>query len=207
MASGAYIYNERRGITADINLLAYADETYVASQSTDTIVPDEEVLNFLRIYYPDDFDTVQILAQAVTSQIEQYLGFDVRSKTRVAFYSRPRSMRLSLPYGPHGAISSVVGISEDGTETTIAAASYYTQGAQFKVIDLRDTNYYPFYRVTFASGYSSAGLPKQIENAILQEVAYQYKNRSDPDTPNRITMEGLTEQALNLLYPLKKRVF
>jgi hypothetical protein len=80
----------------------------------------------------DMHDTlIGLLIAGTTGQVERYIGRDTYAKTRVAQYERPADV-LSLPYGPHGAVSLVQGIDIDGNATTLTATTDYTvEGIEF----------------------------------------------------------------------------
>ena len=52
-------------------------------------------------------------------------------------------------------------------------------------------------RITFTSG--SATVDDVVQEAIIQEVAFQFKNRNDPDLTIPQTMGGLSVPTYNMI--------
>jgi uncharacterized phiE125 gp8 family phage protein len=155
-----------------------------------------EAMSFLRIYDVQDADFLGMLLSAITDQVERYIGSDTQLKTRQSYWERTGGY-VVLPYGPHGAVTSVVSRDEDNVDTTLVAGTdYVVEGMGYKKIRFYNKTGGQIL-ATYQSGYTNC--PDAIRGAILQELSFQYKNRQDPNTPSRISVNGLTLEARQLL--------
>lgn len=180
----------------------YPAQTDISVAPADWAVTLAEAKQFLRLSSAHDDNYVALLVEGISEQIERYIGMDTYIRTRRSYWERA-GWDLELPYGPHGTISSVVSIDEDGTETTLTVNSdYYVQGMTTKRIRLLSgIAGGSFIRVTYESGYAANECPYAIRAAILQELSLQYKNRQDSNTPSRVSVNGLSLEARHLLLP------
>lgn len=167
-----------------------------------------QVKDFLRVSdgtFNDSYDDayLNLMIRGVTEQVERYIGLDTHIKTRQSYWERVGG-QVWLPYGPHGAISSVVSIDDEGTETALVLNTDYTvSGMEYKKIHL-DNAPSRYLKVTYVSGYAEDECPFAISGAIMQEISLQYKNRQDPNTPSRVSVNGLTLEARQLLSPFMR---
>jgi len=155
--------------------------------------------------FNDSYDDayLNLMIRGVTEQVERYIGLDTHIKTRQSYWERVGG-QVWLPYGPHGAISSVVSIDDEGTETALVLNTDYTvSGMEYKKIHIDN---FPgrYLKVTYVSGYAEDECPFAISAAIMQEISLQYKNRQDPNTPSRVSVNGLTLEARQLLSPFMR---
>ena len=92
-------------------------------------------------------------------------------------------------------------IDSEGTETTLVLNTDYTvSGMEYKKIHI-DGFPGEYMKVTYLSGYPAGECPSAIRGAILKEISFQYKNRQDPNTPSRTSVNGLSLEARQLLSP------
>jgi uncharacterized phiE125 gp8 family phage protein len=181
-------------LTGAVAYQFFPDQTDIVSQDTMTPVSLSEAKNFLRVYDNVDDTSIQAILVGVTQQIEQYIGKDTTTRVRLSFWSRPK-LSIAIPRSPVIAVTSVVAVSADGTETTIPADDYTVVGLSKKII--RFNHGYPSLKVTYTSGYTVC--PDAIKSAILQELSLQYKNRQDSSQPSRTSVNGLSIEARHLL--------
>lgn len=101
--------------------------------------------------------------------------------------------KVRLPYGPHGDITFVKRVDQEGTETSLTLNSgYYKRGNQFLELEFRSLLANPFqesagltydYKIRLAAGYgitdTTEDLPEGYKIAILKQVAEWYVNRED----------------------------
>lgn len=99
---------------------------------------------------------------------------------------------LNIPLPPLQSITHVKTYDDDDTATTFSSSNYYVSSysgdyARNGRISLRTSATWPTYErdsdgieIQFVAGYgdSASDVPQQIKQAILQEVAYLYENRS-----------------------------
>lgn len=170
-----------------------------------------QVKDFLRVSdasgdFSDSYDDayIDLMLTGVTDQVERYIGIDTYLKSRQSYWERVGGW-VQLPYGPHTTISAVVSIDDDGNEQTLVFGSDYTvSGMDYKKIHfIQFPNRY--LRVTYTSGYANNECPFAISAAVMQEISFQYKNRQDPNTPSRISVNGLSLEARQLLLPYMRR--
>jgi len=143
---------------------------------------------------------IQMLLEATTEQVERYIGRDTYRRTRRSIYARPAPM-VYIPYGIHGAVTSVVSQTVDNESTTLVANSdYYVHGTELKWLEIV-SGLDAYLIVTYESGYTSGNCPASIRMGIIQELMLQYKNRQDPNAPGRVIINGLSVEARSLLTP------
>lgn len=181
-------------LTGAVAYQFFPDQTDIVSQATFTPVSLAEGKNFLRVYDDTDDTSIQALLVGVTQQIEQYIGKDTTTRVRLSFWSRPK-LSIAIPRSPVTAVTSVVSVSADGTETTVPTSDYTVLGLSKKII--RFSHGYPSLKVTYTSGYTTC--PEAIKGAILQELSLQYKNRQDSSQSSRTSVNGLSIEARHLL--------
>lgn len=182
-------------LTGSQTFSRFADQTKVLEKPIGVVLTLESVKNFLRKRDDTDNEHILILLRGVTDQIERYCGVDLVTKTRLAYWKFPFST-ISLPYGIHGDVLSVIGIDSQGDgHTLVSGVDYTVEGVDYKEIVLHRS--FLSVTVTYKSGFDSC--PEAIKAAILQELSFQYKNRSDANMGRIILVNGLTAEARNLL--------
>lgn len=194
------MYNYRPGdsLTGTWTLQVFPYDTEITSGPSQYALTTAEVKDFLRIN--DNYDDlyIDLLIGAVQEQVERYMGLDTTLRTRRSYWMRTGGM-IRLPYGPHGSVTSVVSRDDDNVDTTLTAGTdYLVQGMKFKDIRLLQPTGSQIL-VTYESGH--AVVPSAIKGAMLQEISLQYKNRQDPNTPARTSVNNLTIEARHLLAP------
>lgn len=152
--------------------------------------------SFLNIYDQESDGVLGVLMQATQEQAEGYAGVDSTPRVRRAYWQAPQSI-IELPYGPHANID-VEQMDGDGNWNAVNPNDYRIFGERFVTIAL--TYLYPT-RVTYTSG--SAIYSSVFRAVIMQEVSYQYKNRSDPSVAQSETT-GLTPQSQAMLNTIRK---
>lgn len=173
----------------------YATGTKVLTEPSDLAVPLALMKDVLRKYDSNDDAHITLLIKAVTEQVERYCGYDFRPKERLSYYLYPKP-DISLPRGPHATITEVKAINELGDETVLTLdEDYYVDG--FQQFDLRLRRYYHALEIEHSSGYEN--IPDAVQEAIIQEVSFQYKNRNDPNMGRVTSVNGLTLEARHLL--------
>ena len=138
-----------------------------------------------------DGNSDNLIARKILSvqyAIERYINRDTTQRQRVSLWTIPER-RIKLPYGPH-----VITQVRQQVSGEWAVAEYTQEGLEFKeiVLDYR----YPT-EVTYTSGYEN--VPEYLQDAVIQEVAFYFKNRNDPGEVAAETINGLSLPTLNLL--------
>jgi uncharacterized phiE125 gp8 family phage protein len=192
--------NQYDSLTGSWTPQNYPSQTRVSVKNLDWPLTLEQVKDFLRVNDSYDDLYIGLLLEAVCEQVERYIGLDSYVRTRQSYWERV-GRQVWLPYGPHTTISSVVSIDDEGTETTLTlGVDYSVSGMEYKKIHI-DGFPGEYMKVTYLSGYPAGECPSAIKGAILQEISLQYKNRQDPNTPSRVSVNGLTLEARQLLSP------
>ena len=195
--------NQYDSLTGSWTPQRYPAQTIVSTKNVDWALTLGQVKDFLRVN--DSFDDlyINLMLEAVSEQVERYIGLDTYVRTRQSYWERVGG-QVWLPYGPHTTVSSVVSIADDLTETVLVAGTdYVVHGLEYKKISI-DNATGTYLRVTYLSGYPAGECPSAIKGAILQEISFQYKNRQDPNTPSRVSVNGLTLEARQLLAPYRR---
>lgn len=170
----------------------YASESVIVD-SSDILTPVTitQVKPFLPVYDSNSDLVIQGIIDAVTKQIERFINRDTTERQRISLWNFPER-EIMLPYGPHKTI--VVEQYFNGDWHEIEAGNLLILGLDRKRIQLHYA--YPT-RVTCTSGFVEC--PADIMQAILQETAFQYKNRNDPNEVQAETKFGLSVATLNLI--------
>lgn len=165
-----------------------------------------EAMTFLRVYDQQDPDTISMLVEGVSVQVERAIQRDTYIRTRTAYWDMYGG-QVWLPYGPHGTVTQVKAITREGVETVLTeGVDYRVYRTTFKIIDILQFKGEQL-EVVYESGYGAGECPQAIRAAILQEISFQYKNRQDPDLGSGISYNGLTLEAMHLLQPYKRLNF
>jgi hypothetical protein len=92
---------------------------------------------------------------------------------------------------------------EENVDTTLVSGTdYVVEGMDYKEIRFYNKTGGQIL-ATYVTGYTTC--PDAIRGAILQELSFQYKNRQDPNTPSRTSVNGLSLEARHLLLPYMRR--
>jgi uncharacterized phiE125 gp8 family phage protein len=192
------MYNYRTGdsLTGTWTANLFPHDTEIVSGPNQYSLTTAEVKEFLRIN--DNYDDlyIDLLIGAVQEQVERYMGLDTTLRTRQSYWMRTAGT-IRLPYGPHGFVASVVAQDDDGTQTTLnEGTDYNVIGMRFLDVRLLNPTGSQIL-VSYTSGHST--VPPAIKGAMLQEISLQYKNRQDPNTPARTSVNNLTIESRHLL--------
>jgi uncharacterized phiE125 gp8 family phage protein len=199
-------YREHTSLTGVWTAQNFPVDTVVTIPNVDWAITLADAKSFLRVSGNIDDNYIETLIEAVSNQIEEYIGRDTYERTRQSQWDR-FGQYVSLPYGPHGDVTSVQSITYDNVVTDLVAGTdYYVQGLQFKSIMVDNPSDGQFLRVTYESGYQPGSCPPAIRGAILQEISLQYKNRQSTGQPSRVSVNGLSIEARHLLQSYMKYV-
>ena len=168
-----------------------------------SIVSPSSVKEFIPVRHDNYDSTIARLIDSVTAQIEGHIKQDViRKKVRSYWHRVPRIAKLSR--GPHGDVLSVVVKDHDGNESTLTeGVNYRVEGMKYKRVVGID--HYGELTIEYESGYEADKAPKQIADAVMQEISLQFKNRQDPDTPPMTSVDNLSLEARHLLASIVRR--
>lgn len=173
---------------SDNEVVSVDDENYLA-------IPLQEAKKVLRVKTDADDVFIESLIRGVTDQIERHIGRDIQPKVRLAYWSRP-NFYVKLTHPPVNEIVSVVNVDEDGNEEELASDSYTVTGLAFdRAIHFSQKPH--ILKVQYECGYAKC--PDAVKAAIHQELALQYKNRNDPNSPQVVSVNGLSIEARHLL--------
>jgi len=176
----------------------------VKGQEQAVFLPD--VKKFLSVRN-DHYDVaITSWIHGVTEQVENFIRRDlIQKKLRSYWYTTPP--KAELPMGPHGEITKVTvkGKGSSFEYDLEEGSGYEVEGMTFKrLYGITDSG--QLY-VEFISGYDKDKRPERIISAILQEIALQFKNRQDPDTPAMTSVNNLSLEARHLLSTIMRRGF
>lgn len=174
----------------------YANESIVENDNeSPSAVTLQQVKQYLPVFDTNSDDLIQGILDGVVKQVERYINRDVVERERVSLWNLPAQV-IKLPYGPHREI--VVEQHIDGEWQVIPETEYDVIGLQRKQIRLHYG--YPT-KVSCLSGFEQT--PSDIQQAIINETAFQFKNRNDPNEVQAETKFGLSIPTLNLLSSYK----
>jgi hypothetical protein len=165
-----------------------------------------DAMTFLRVYDNQDPDSIFMLIEAASEQVEKYVQRDTYTRVRQGYWDN-YGAQIWLPYGPHGDVTEVKAVTTDGIETVLQVGTQYrVSRTTWKIIDILERKGEQLF-VTYESGYSAGTCPQAIRAAILQEVSFQYKNRQDPNQTAGLSLGILTVESMHLLTPYKRLNF
>ena len=173
------------------------DPVFCDITSTPTLaVSVADVKTELPVYDDNSDAQIQRKILAVQTMIEKYINRDTTSRSRIAYWASPQEI-IALPYGPH-AITTVEQrlTPKDTYVTQVADEDYWVLDSSFDYLQIQLSKIYNT-RITFTSG--SATVDDVVKEAIIQEVAFQFKNRNDPDLTIPQTMGGLSVPTYNMI--------
>lgn len=155
------------------------------------------VEDFMRIYDNIDATYIASLIKGVTDQVEKYCSIATTPRTMQSYWMYPKTI-VALPTKPISNITNVTKIDSDGTETELVSSTdYTTTGLDIKSIRLKTSCY--ALRVTYDAGFATNTCPEAVQDAIIQEISLQYKNRQDSNQPSRTSVNSLSVEARHLL--------
>lgn len=143
---------------------------------------------------------IELDIQAVTDQVERYLGRDLLLRTRRAIYYNAGDKVYISPV-PVNEITLVQGVNKDGDVITLTEnEDYYKRGYALNVQLYGIRNQYEYLQVTYTTGYGTgAQVPAAIRKAIMQEVFRQFKRRQDPIIASDTVVDSLSSEAQSLI--------
>jgi hypothetical protein len=175
----------------------YPQESKVTNIAIYSPLSTEVVEDFMRIHDNIDATYIASLIKGVTDQVEKYCSLATTPRTMQSFWMYPRSI-VALPTKPVTSFTNVTKIDSDGTETELVSGTDFTTlGLDIKSIHLKTSCY--ALRVTYQAGYQTNTCPEAIQDAIIQEISLQYKNRQDSNQPSRTSVNSLSVEARHLL--------
>lgn len=179
-------------LSPTITQYVWPNHTKVIGQVT-PCVGVEQVKKELPVY--DDFSDESIDRKVLSAQtrIEAFVNRDTTIRTRQSLWVVPARI-IHLPFGKHEIEKVEQQTQFDGDY--IETEQYSVIGDEFLSLVLQSQ--YPT-RITYKSGYSSGDIDSIFIEAVVQETAYYFKNRNDPDEAPPLTYAGLSEITLNLL--------
>ena len=147
--------------------------------------------------YDDNSDAqIQRKILAVQTMIEKYINRDTTSRSRIAYWASPQEI-IALPYGPHTIVLVQQRLTPKDTYVTqVLDEDYWVLDSSLDYLQLQLSKIYNT-RILFTSG--SATVDDVVKEAIIQEVAFQFKNRNDPDLTVPQTMGGLSVPTYNII--------
>jgi hypothetical protein len=175
----------------------YPQESRVIAVGSLSPLQEAYVDEFLRVH--DDIDQTYIasLIKGVTNQVEAYCGLATTPRTMQSYWQYPKQL-ISIPVKPVSSVTSVVKISHDGTESTLVSGTDYTVTGMNNIYIHLKVDCYAL-RVTYEAGFADGQCPDAIQDAIVQEISLQYKNRQDSNQPSRTSVNSLSLEARHLL--------
>jgi hypothetical protein len=201
----AFIARQFDSLTGAYSLNTTASENTIIDDPREYALTLQQAKEILPVNTNVHDAYIQMLLEATTEQVERYIALDTYEKTRRSIWVRPAT-KVLLPYGIHGAITSVISRTYDNQDTTLVANDdYYVHGSDFKWLEIV-SGLDEYLIITFKSGYTAGNCPASIRMGIMQELSLQYKNRQDPNATQRVVVNGLSVEARNLLTPFIRYV-
>jgi len=179
-------------LSPTLSFRAYPSEIEIVS-SYDQAVNRPAIEAHLPLYDEQDGNELDRLSRAVQRSVERYTGIDATKRTRVAFWQQPQPV-INIPTRP---VHQVLSVEQKINNQWVAINHYETEG--LKQVSIRLQFSRPT-RVMYESGYDT--VPDELAQAILQEIAYQYKNRNDPNESPANLINGISEPTRNTLATL-----
>jgi hypothetical protein len=175
----------------------FPQESRVTNITNYSPLDSNYVDEFLRVHDEIDSAYIASLIKGVTNQVESYCGLATTPRTIESYWQYPKQL-ISIPVKPVSAITAVTKVNHDGTESALVLGTDYTvTGMNVKYIHLKVDCY--ALRVTYEAGYQTNSCPDAVQDAIVQEISLQYKNRQDSNQPSRTSVNSLSIEARHLL--------
>lgn len=130
---------------------------------------------------------ISSLIVSARTMCEQYVGMNFIARDVIAVINNLNGGTY-LPYGPVGAIASVVDIDDNA----IATDGYKIVGTQFKQILWPRSEYL---KITYTGGYVTC--PTNLINAVKAQALFLFENRGD-------SAVGMSPLACLILNPLRR---
>jgi len=180
-----------------------------------------------RVDFADDDTLLTDLITECRGVIEDYCHISLVQKTVTlttkaeealkSNYAQPFQVReqfneFELPYGPVRSVDIVTSIDSDGVTVLNLDidSDYYVWGSAFKYI--RISNNFTNNILVYTAGYGTeqgttpGPIPGPLKRAILNEVAYRYEMRGEPQNirATAFTEEGVCQAARILAFPYRR---
>lgn len=174
--------------------------------ASDEIVTVEEAMAHSRI--EDEYDNELVCAQimAATDLVERWVNRKLHPTDMVGVVEGFRN-KISLPYPPINAVSEVVFINSDGTETSLTEGDDYIFDDVWEHVKIltQPSGDVESTRVYFSCGYQEACvIPMAIKHAIKQTFATLYENREDTVIGASVNSVPLTAMRMLGAYRVKQ---
>jgi len=199
-------------------------EAYVGQEP----VTLDDAKRHLRVDFDDDDLYISALITASRQAIEKFCSISLVAKTvtltvqadeqQKSVFSQPFQVReqfnqFELPYGPVRSVSSVTSIDTDGMTILVCSlnSDYFLIGKSFQTIKISNnfSNNILVYTVGYGPDAGATPVPPQLWLAILNELAYRYESRGEPQNirATAFTEEGVSQAARVLAQPFRRLTF
>lgn len=143
----------------------------------------------LKVDHSDEDDLITSLIIAAREISEAYSGRSFISQTRTVTMDRfpyCRTKEIILPYGPVTAVTSFTYLDTNGlSQSLTGGGTDYTADSNGEIYRMKHIDQWPDTQedrlntvtIVYTAGYTT--LPTVVKQAILQQVASMYENRSD----------------------------
>lgn len=151
----------------------------------------------------EDYCHISLVRKTITLTLEA--AESIRSNYAQPYQVRPNFNQFELPYGPIISVDMVTSLDNNGSSVIACTLNqdYFLTGVAFKTIKI--LNAFTNNILVYTAGY--AALPGPLRLAILNEIAYRYELRGDPQNISRVTAfthPGVCESARILADPYKR---
>jgi uncharacterized phiE125 gp8 family phage protein len=174
----------------------------------------EEAKNYCKVTGSQDDALIELLLNSAREGLEKYTASTFAQKTIYATWIEiPDDWCLDLPYGPIISVDRVYSIDEEKIEVLQTLnKDYYVYGdteAIVKVSQFWSTGerVRRSIRVEYKAGYGDTlteALPERLREAILKEVATQYKFR---DNLSEVGVVVLGNESKALAFPYRRQLW
>lgn len=199
-------------------------EAYVGQEP----VTLDDAKRHLRVDFDDDDSYISALITSSRQAIEKFCSISLVAKTvtltvqadeqQKSVFSQPFQVReqfnqFELPYGPVRSVSSVTSIDTDGMTILVCSlnSDYFLIGKSFQTIKISNnfSNNILVYTVGYGPDAGATPVPPQLWLAILNELAYRYESRGEPQNirATAFTEEGVSQAARVLAQPFRRLTF
>lgn len=133
--------------------------------------------NHYKINHDNDDDAIKRNLRTAVSQIEAYTNRTIVERQITARWKRT-PYNITLPRPPHGSISSVKSIDDDGTETTLTLnTDYYVVGNKVKLlsgVNSVSASLEVIYTAGYGKDYDT--IPEWATDAVIFQLGVLYSN-------------------------------
>ncbi len=144
---------------------AFSDEDSIEPVSRET------AKHHLKVDSVQDDIKIDRLIRAAREVCEKYLNHSLINRTVTATLNNSCG-NIYLPYGPVKEIISV----NNSSGTALGTTQYFITGTKFRRLQWpREDNII----IVYTAGYGENCIPAQIQEGILEQIAYMYENAGD----------------------------